>query len=560
MRANPRLRLTQILWLAAVPSMLIVSGSLSRELGWFSDATNYVRGHQIPDVLFKSGRTTKELRLLDFGSVTTIRAARFASELPMDQWPSSVAVDSAAAKNDGPIMSIVVDDDDLHHPRTGLLTNPMERGRKWERLAYVSYLENGELLFAGGAGLRVHGGVSRSTDIKSFRLHFRDIYGTSQFPQGILFGGNGDPIKSIVVHRNIFRDRTADGSLIDWYFTNPLAFEIVRQVGGIAPETQPVQLYLNGEYAGPYVLTEHISIDFLRARFGNGDFTYGRGKPKPLPRRTVNYGDPNALHELYSDLEAINQPLAIDSVGKKIDLENMTSWFISILISGVTDAFQGAILKDSSSPEARWFWINWDMDNAFKDPYSLAPAERPWEIDLFSGPQSILRRGYIRGLIFSRLSRESPEFKRYFLRRFVDALNHQATVTFILGRATYYEKIAESFGISDVAYVAATKKYVEKRPAVLREQIAHYFDVGQAHRLMVTGPDSFDLIIDGHDVSGTYVGWYYKETPANIQIPKKYQDQAIGWVINGERLQIKESSVNLTIDSDLIVEVVPLEL
>ncbi|MEN8131885.1 MAG: CotH kinase family protein, partial [Pseudomonadota bacterium] len=525
----------------------------------FSDFTNYVQSHRIPDALFKSGRTVKELRLLEFGSSPKIKAARFAMQVPMDQLPSSVAVESIVAEHDGPLLSIVADNDDLYHPRTGLLTHYLEHGRKWERPVFISYFEDGKILFAGGVGLRVHGGQSRYMEEKSFRLHFRDIYGDAQLPQGILYGGKGDPIKSLIVHNDVRRMEMEDGSVFTTHFTNPLAFDIARQIGCLTPATKPVQLYLNGEYAGPYVLIEHISLEFLRAHFGKGNFTYGRSKAKPLPGRTVAKGNPDALLDLYNEFNEIDPPLTMNYVNHKVDLANMTNWLISILITGTTDAFQGAIVKDSSSADSRWFWINWDMDHAFRDVYSLAPAGRPWEIDLFSGPHSLVDRKRIRSLIFRRLSRESPAYKTYFLRRFIDAFNHQVTTAFVRERISYYEKIAASFDISDTSYISSRKNYLDKRPTILRNQVSLYFDAGPVYRMVVISPESIDLTIDGYDVNGMYVGWYVNETPADIRISRTQKDQLFEWVINGKRIANNGSSMSISMNSEMVIEVAPLK-
>ena len=43
-----------------------------------------------------------------------------------------------------------------------------------------------------------------------------------------------------------------------WYFVNPLAYDIARRMGAIAPETKPVRFFVNGEYYGPFVLTERF--------------------------------------------------------------------------------------------------------------------------------------------------------------------------------------------------------------------------------------------------------------------------------------------------------------
>ena len=71
---------------------------------------------------------------------------------------------------------------------------------------------------------------------------------------GVLFGGQSDPITRLVVHN----DRRHDGRGRWWHLVNPLAYDIARQIGAVTPNTQPVRFFINGEFLGIYVLTEHI--------------------------------------------------------------------------------------------------------------------------------------------------------------------------------------------------------------------------------------------------------------------------------------------------------------
>jgi hypothetical protein len=154
---------------------------------------------------------------------------------------------------------------------SGLLTHPMEKGVAWERPAYVSYFDKGELRFSSGVGLRVHGGKSRENSrVQSFRLYFERRYGATTLGSGVLFGGRSDPLRQLVVHN----DRRQDLQGRWWHFVNPLAFDIAKAVGAIVPEAQPARVLLNGDPLGAYVLTEHItSRGFQDAHFGHRAFT-----------------------------------------------------------------------------------------------------------------------------------------------------------------------------------------------------------------------------------------------------------------------------------------------
>src|SRR5215210_4770422 len=76
------------------------------------------------------------------------------------QFPSTVAAEQLAS--DGlPTISVATEEAGLYDPSHGILAHPQEKGRAWERPAYVSYFKDGQLTEEIPAGLRVHGGISR---------------------------------------------------------------------------------------------------------------------------------------------------------------------------------------------------------------------------------------------------------------------------------------------------------------------------------------------------------------------------------------------------------------
>ena len=121
-----------------------------------------------------------------------------------------------------PVLSLTLDDADLNDPAKGLLPNKREHGEEWEREGSVSYFEDGKLRFASGVGVRIHGGGSRITAPRpGFRLYFRRKYGPREVPPGVFFSPAAQPVRRIVVHDDVRRD-----GKIDWYFANPLAYDI----------------------------------------------------------------------------------------------------------------------------------------------------------------------------------------------------------------------------------------------------------------------------------------------------------------------------------------------
>ena len=102
---------------------------------------------------------------------------------------STEAVPESLRRDGQPTISIVTEERNLYDKREGLLRHRLERGREWERPAFVSYFEAGNLRYEAPVGLRLHGGKSRKASVPSFQLVFRRSYaGAPRSPEGVFFG------------------------------------------------------------------------------------------------------------------------------------------------------------------------------------------------------------------------------------------------------------------------------------------------------------------------------------------------------------------------------------
>src|SRR5690606_207726 len=157
--------------------------------------------------------------------------------------------------------------------------NYNKRGRSWERPGYATFFKDAQIQLATGAGVRVHGGKSRSMTNKSFQLRFRGLYGEGKVPLGLIDGQSEYGIDSLVIHNSL-----SSNSSQTFRCVNPVAYEIAERIGCIVPRWTPVQFYLNGAYQGPYVLTERINKDFFEAHYGHDDFVIFDTRSSDLKR------------------------------------------------------------------------------------------------------------------------------------------------------------------------------------------------------------------------------------------------------------------------------------
>jgi hypothetical protein len=141
--------------------------------------------------------------------------------------------------------------------------------------------------FEGGIGIEVRGRWSRRFPKKSFALEVRDASGDN--PDVPLLGMPADDHWVLYAAYN---DRTL--------IRNALAYDTTRWMGRYAARTRFVELRINGDYRGVYLLMEKLKLHERRVR---GDFLLEltsrrqarRKDPSfrtPLTRRPIVWADP----------------------------------------------------------------------------------------------------------------------------------------------------------------------------------------------------------------------------------------------------------------------------
>jgi formylglycine-generating enzyme required for sulfatase activity len=457
---------------------------------------------------------------------------RFAVQWSPEALPSSRAVPVAEVASGLPVLSLTLDDADLNDPAKGLLPNKRAHGEEWEREGSVSYFDGGKLVFASGVGVRIHGGGSRITAPRpGFRLYFRRKYGPRELPPGVLFSPAAQPVRRIVVHDDVRRD-----GKIDWYFANPLAYDIARAIGAIAPETKPVRFFLNGEYYGPFVATERFDERYFAAHWGYDDIQLSQ----------------EAMNTLWEWVRT-TRPLTMSKVSEHVNVDNVTRWFVAVAFTATRDAYQGpGQFLDRTKTTGGWFWVNWDMDQSFRD----------WNLDSY---QYLLervaegRRGRNpaepRSVILSQLIAEDPQYRDYLKRVVQKALNHQLTAAFLMERYEHYLTTATQLQVRRLDYLPRLRQFLERRRDFFRLTSEQWLNTAPSQRVGITAPANVEVAIEGVRVKSGYEGLYFPDIELTAEVAEEHRQGFTGWQVNG-RLVSGAAPLTFKAEQDTQIEAV----
>lgn len=309
-----------------------------------------------------------------------------------------------------PKLSIITDPDHLWDEEDGIFANYLERGRESERPVSITYVTaEGEPAFQLGAGLRVHGELSRwFSDKKSLRLYFRDDYGPKKLEYP-LFGQEGQTAFDRLILHNSSKDLRL--------FRNPLTDRLAEETGVYSSRSQPALLFINGEPWGIYNIREPIDQRFLSQNYGipSADLSDTPNIPsrQSAEQRAVDLVHWQQFMAFVEDND-LSDPQNYDYLKTQIDLENFVNYYILEMYAGNTDWPHHNVHQfRPRTPGGRWEWIVWDSDRAF----DLADRQMVQHV-----LEATHRYGKPMEMFINKLL-ANPEFHNLFITRAADLLN-----------------------------------------------------------------------------------------------------------------------------------------
>ena len=270
-----------------------------------------------------------------------------------------------------------------------LAANYNQRGRDWERVCNVDFLEfgaNGAAeAFSQTCGIRIQGNYSRSDWQKGFRLFARSDYGKKKFSYPVFGDGlkndNGETIDSF----KTLELRAGGNCAFTSKFNDIYWQDMSSSLDCGSKASRPCVVYLNGEYWGVYVLEEDYSDNYFESHHGvdkddvvvyKGDAeTYSTGwklDEGELPDGETDEGYYfRELEQFFREHKNLESQEDYEAFEKLVDTDSVRDYFLAeVWINNKWDwpgknwSMWKTASADSSNEYAdgRWRFLFYDME------------------------------------------------------------------------------------------------------------------------------------------------------------------------------------------------------
>lgn len=360
-------------------------------------------------------------------NVLRVRAYK-AGFVPSDIVTETIIVDpSGAGIYNYPVMSFVMDSIDLFSNSSGIYVygnnaNYTQKGAAWERIANMEYFdENGNLVIDQKVRTRIHGGGSRHSTKKTFRVYAEyDTINNFKYP----FFDNYqlDKFKRILIR--------SGGHRPDCYPRDDLANLITEGLNVDQQHAKNIILFLNGEYWGIHTIKERVDPYFFQNQYGIDDDDISI-----LDQEYDLQGGGHAADSLEmvaietrADTSDMNNPENYYWIADRIDIENYIDYMAGeIFLSNQDWVYSNVVLWKKNGgydptlgpgQDGKFRWCFYDFDGAFGGScdnayYTVNTLEDATVSSGIYAPYSRLFRGLL----------ESPIFREQWINRTCDLLN-----------------------------------------------------------------------------------------------------------------------------------------
>ena len=441
------------------------------------------------------------------------------------------------------------------------------RGREAERPMFVELISpDGQSILKQNAGVRVHGGWSRSFDQKSFRLYARRYYDEifnnfyyDFFPDDFTHYGRPITHYDRVILRNNGNDNHF-GFIRD---------EVVSQLAStLLPDTQSSRaaaVYLNGQYYGFAWMKQYYNRGYLNQKneIRNGDWVILKGSARAKDFDEEDSLETKAAEEyqaFYDLYPYIQDDDVFAELSQGFDIDNMLAYYAVQVYSNNWDwpwgnykvyryyGEEGTYVYDGiSKADGKWRWLLFDSDwtfglyDSYVEDNSLA---RILGIEITDRDYS--------PLFLALMNREDTRTR--FVEIMCDIMNYH----FEPNKVEKTVRLKEAERMNELQYnyrdggalklnaswsnLGFVKGQIDKiidfgyrRPNVMKKHLEKYLDISPSgFYVTVSMHEKADIKLGTIDITDDFQGFYYDICTLTLSASKLDGYAFSHWLVNGE--------------------------
>ena len=294
------------------------------------------------------------------------------------------------------------------------------KGSEWEREAFLTIFDKGEIILQQNVGIRVKGGATRNYPAKSFNIYARKKYGKSRIETDILndnYDINGNLITS---YKGLSLRSIYDDSRI----RDIIGRDIFHSRKGLTSTNMKFTvLFLNGEYWGLYILQERLSDDFIEKNYlipGDNVVLAKDNEIEDGPEEEFTKFKNFCIEYSYKDLK---DEKIYEEIKNYIDINSLIELFATGIYIGNNDwpgkndgewRYIGEKIEGNEYSDGKWRFMIYDLDYSMNS-YSVST-------DSFNHALSRINRAEINSLFLSLLN-NNTDFQNRFVNTYCDYAN-----------------------------------------------------------------------------------------------------------------------------------------
>lgn len=504
-------------------------------------------------------------------NTTVIRSRTFTNNL----FPSQIITNTYFINENStlPVISLSTDPDNFFDDEIGIYVEGINGipgncvdynanwNQDWERPIHIEFFEQDlERKFSIDAGVKIHGGCSRSVSQKSLRIIARGEYGSSKIPYKIFPNLPYEEYNAIIL-RNSGNDYNRT------FMRDAMMHTLVEDLDFEKMAYRPAIVFLNGNYWGIHNIRERIENDYLAQHHDvdkeNIDLLEGN--------HSVIQGDNTAFLAMHNFIK--NESMALEAnylqAASLMDIPSYTKYMLSEMYFANTDWFPTNMkFWRSNNPISKWRWIMFDTDQGFALYSSSLYAKNM--ID------NVSDENRFPSFIYTGLM-ENQNFRNQFLNTYADFVNTIFKPNRVIHIIDSIKSLIEvemprhiqkwrNPGGSWEGYVQALRDFANLRLPYMTEDFIEEYGI--------SGISIVDLSIN-NDLSGTiklntltlstfpWTGEYFQGIPITLEAIPKPGYRFVGWsgdIQSAERIitYIPSASNSITAEFELDNQAYPI--